>query len=73
MDAPNGVRDTVNILLLPNLSLSEIYEAALVARQWDRALNTITLTTYQDTTYLLHHQKVATIVRWEVAKSMWSA
>ena len=55
MDALNGVRDTVNILLLPNLSLSEIYEAALVERQWDRTLNTIT---------------VATIVRWEVSKSM---
>ena len=33
-------------------------------------MNSSTLTTYADTTYLLHSHKVATIMGWDVAKSM---
>ena len=50
---PDGVGETVNIFLLPDISLSVSSEAVLVARKWDTALNIITLTTYANTASLL--------------------
>ena len=50
---PDGVGETVNIFLLPDLSLSVSSEAVLVARKWDTSLNIITLTTYANTASLL--------------------
>ena len=46
------VGDTVNTLLLPNLSVYSSLEEALVARRWDMELDIITLTTYTDTAVL---------------------
>ena len=67
---PDDFRYTVKIFLSPNLPLSENSEAAMVARQWDTALDIRTLTTYSDIAYLLHIHKVAPIVGWEAAKRM---
>ena len=50
--------------------LSAGSESALVARQWDTALEIIMITTYVDTVSLLQRQKVAPIVRWEAAINM---
>ena len=64
---PDGVEDTVNIFLLPNLSLSSGFKAALVARWWDTELYIGTLVTYSNTALLLQHQEVAPIIGWEAA------
>ena len=60
---PDGFRDTVNILLFPDLSLSVSSKAALVIGWWDTDYSS-TLTTYTKTASLLHSQKVAPIVLW---------
>ena len=69
-EEPDGVGDKVKILLLPNLSLSASYEAALVARQWDMALYSSPLTMYTKTASILQHQKLVPIVSWEVTVRM---
>ena len=61
---PDGFRDTVNILLFPDLSLSVSSKAALVIGWWDTAVYRRTMTTYTKTASLLHRQKVAPIVLW---------
>ena len=70
MEDQYGVVYMVNIFLFPDLSLSEISQAALVAKRWYTALDIRKLTTYADTASLLHHQKVVPIVGWDAAKSM---
>ena len=67
---PDGVRNTVNIFLFPNLFISTGLEVALVARRWYMALDSSTLTTYSDTALLLQHQKVDPIIIWEAAGNM---
>ena len=47
------VGDTVKIFLLPDLSLTEISEATLVARRWDTALDSSILMTFTNTVALL--------------------
>ena len=41
---PEGVSEIVNIFMLPYLSPTAGSEAAMVARQWDAALDSNTLT-----------------------------
>ena len=62
---PDGVGDTVNCFLLPELSISAGSKADLLARRWNTALDNITLTTYVKTAYFLQHQRVFLIVVWE--------
>ena len=67
---PDGFGDTVKMFLFPNLSLSEISEASLVARLWDTALDSSIITTYSNTSALIQCHKVAPIVVWDAANSM---
>ena len=64
---PDGVEDTVNIFLFPDLSLSAISKAALVVRRWDTTLDIRTMVAYSDTASLLQHQEVELIIGWEAA------
>ena len=45
IEDPDGVKDTFNIFLFPNLSLSDRSEVALVTRRWDTDLGSRMLTT----------------------------
>ena len=67
---PYVVWYTVNIILLPELSLSDGSKAALVARRWGTALKISTLTTYSDFALLLQLQKVAPTIVWETVVKM---
>ena len=44
-----GFRDTVNIFLLPNLYLSAVSEAEMLASWWYTVLDSRTLNTYSGT------------------------
>ena len=65
-----GLRETVNIFLLPDLSLYAGSEAALLSRRWYTALENITLTIYANTASLIHCQKVALIIGCEATINM---
>ena len=67
---PDGIRYTVEIFPLLDISLFTSSEAALVERWWDTALISSTLNTYSDTSSLLKRQKVASIIGWEAAINM---
>ena len=69
-DDPIGIGERVNIFLFPDLSLSEIPEATLVARRWDNKLDSITLATFSYTASLLQRKKVSPFIGWEAAVSM---
>ena len=63
----NGVGDTVNIFLFPGLSLYAVSEVVLVVQLWYTALDCSNMTTYAETTALLHCQKISPMVGWEPA------
>ena len=65
-----GARDTVNIFLFPNISLSEVLEAELEAQRWDTELDISILITYSNTSVLLKENMVAPTVVWEASFSM---
>ena len=64
-DDPNGIGETLNIFLLPDLPLSESSEDTLVARMWDTDFILSTLKTFSDTVALLNRQKVPPTIGWE--------
>ena len=64
---PDILSDTVNIFMFPDLSLETVKEAALVAWQWDTALDSNMLTSYTNTAVLMIKQQISPIVIWEGA------
>ena len=60
----------MNIFMFPDLSLAEVTEAVLVARQWYTLLDSNTLTSYSDTTALMTKEHIAPIIGWEGAVNM---
>ena len=61
---PERVGDKFNIFLFPEIYLSEISEATIVARRWDTALDSSNLIKFLDTANLLQRQKVTPIIGW---------
>ena len=55
----------MNIFMLLDLSIAEGTEAALVAWQWDTALDSNTLMSYTDTAVLMTKQRISQIIGWE--------
>ena len=66
---PEGVKDTLNIFVFPNLSPLAELEAALLTRKCDAILGGGTLTSFADTSLLMGKQKVAPITSWDEAES----
>lgn len=62
----DGVVDAVNIFLFLDLYPSAGLEAALLARPWDAVLGGETLSSLDDTIFLLGSQKVAPVVNWDI-------
>ena len=60
----DGMEDTLNIFLFPDLSPSAGSEATLLTRKWDAILGGCTLTSFEDTSLLMGNQKVAPIAIW---------
>ena len=60
----------MNIFMFPDLSLAEVTEAVLVARQWYTLLDSNMLTSYFDTTALMTKEHIAPIIGWERAANM---
>ena len=60
----DGVGDTLIFFMLPNISLDTSYEATLVVRRWDTALESSTLETFKDIATTIQIQKVDTIIEW---------
>ena len=50
---PDGVEDTINIFLFPDLSPSAGLEAAFLTQKWDAILGGRTLTSFTDTSLLV--------------------
>ena len=61
------VKDTVNIFMFPDLSLSAGSKASMVTQRWDTALDANTLTSYVDAAALMKQQRIPPIVGWEAA------
>ena len=68
---PDCVKDTVNIFMFPDLSLSAGSEASMVTRMRDTALDVNTLTSYADAAALMKQQRIPPIVGWEEAAKMF--
>ena len=60
----------MNIFMFLDLSLAAGTEAALVARQWDIALESKTLMSYNDTAARMTKQRISPIMGWEGAANM---
>ena len=69
-EEPGGVINAVNIFNFPDLSLAADTESVLVARRWDKALDSNTLPSYTDTSALMTKQIIFPIVGWEVVSKM---
>ena len=67
---PDRVSDAMNIFMLPDLSLAAGKEAALLAWQWDTAVESNTLTPYSNTAALMAKQRITPIFGWEGADKM---
>ena len=65
MEDPDRVSNAVNIFMFPDLFLASGTEASLVARRWDTALDSNTLTFYANTAALMTKQRILKIVGWE--------
>ena len=63
-EEPNGVSYSVNIFMLPEISLAAGNEAALVAQRWYTALEYNMLTSYAGTTTLMMKQWISPVVIW---------
>ena len=61
---PERVGDKFNIFLFPEIYLSEISEATIVARRWDTTLESSNLMKFVDTANLIQIQKVTPIIGW---------
>ena len=62
----NGIGDPVNIFLLLNLFLTESFEVAVIASQWDMAMDSSIIITSANNVSPLQRQKFAPIVGLEV-------
>ena len=60
---PDRVSNAVNIFMFLDLSLEAGTKAVLVARRWDTALESNTLTSYADTAALMTKQRIFLIMR----------
>ena len=56
--------------MFPDLSLSTRFEASMVPRIWDTALDANTLTSYADAAALMKQQRIPPLVGWETAAKM---
>ena len=70
---PDGVEDTLNIFLFPELSPSAGSKAALLTQKWDAIMGDGTLISFADTSLLMGKQKVSPIAGWEEAYSQLEA
>ena len=70
---PDGVEDTLEIFLFPDLYPSTGSEADLFTRKWDVILGGGTLTSFADMILLMGKQKVAPIAGWDEAESQLEA
>ena len=67
---PDRVSDAVNIFMFLDLSPETGTESALVAWRWDTALDSNTLTSYDNTVALMTKQRILRIVGLEGAAKM---
>ena len=70
---PDGVEDTLDIFLFPDLSLLSGSEAALLSRKWYTIFWGSTLTSFTDTSLLMGKKKVAPITAWDEVASQLEA
>ena len=70
---PDGVGDSLNILLLPNLFPLAGLEAALLTWKWDSILGGGTLTSFADMSLLMGKKKLSPITGWDEASSQLEA
>ena len=70
IEDPDRVRDTVNIFLFTDLSLSAISEATLVSRRWGTAPDSSPLVNFKEIASLLQRKNVDPVIGLQAAVIM---
>ena len=73
-DNTDGVSNSVDIILLPYLSLEEGFEVPMIEWWWHTVLDSNTRTSYADTLMIMTKYHIAPIVGWEgVTKTIYQS